>query len=194
MDAVTQEGICFIILVAISISGETVGRLQDLILTREDSANKISVIRTRFSPFPIHARMFSSTLEEPYNAETVISESLYKSLVYNAEAYSPTTSPFGYIGSTRNAQTGSPTNYNFSLWGFGDTSTPPVSSKMPFLIHASYKDAEYSWFGNEGTGVKFLNWNPYADKELANANPVQRVGYSRFDATSSSLEDVANSN
>ena len=91
-------------------------------------------------------------------------------------SYSPVSTPFGYIGSSRKKDTGIPTGYNFSLWSFGASEAHPDFINMSHLYCAGNPDARFSWYGHEGTGVKLRDWDPYANATEA----TQTLTYAQY--------------
>ena len=72
-------------------------------------------------------------------------------------SYSPITTPFGYFGtSLRSGGVAPGAGFNFSMWiaGRNEQRAPPVAL-TPHLIATGLPEATYSYFGHEGTGVKF---------------------------------------
>lgn len=165
-----QKGYYYLSLIADNIPRTDVGTLKRLTISGQ-AASQSSVVRARWRPAAVHASFSSSYL--PSGVDAVLTVMEIQQLTEGGSSYSPVTTPFGYYGSTFTKQR-LPSGFNFSLWAFGKSDEIPEFIQMPHLLSVGDKDATYSWFGHEGTGVKFRDFDPYEN----NDNPVQIIGYS----------------
>jgi len=128
-------------------------RLHFIRLTGSATENA-SLLRTRWRPSAVHARYSApASCADPdmwvFETQAVTTES----------SYSPLTTPFGYFGTSLvSGRVPEAAGFNFSMWitGRDATEVPPIQY-LPHLIATALRDAEYSSFGHEGTGIKFRN-------------------------------------
>jgi hypothetical protein len=74
-------------------------------------------------------------------------------------AYSPMTTPFGYMGDTFAASDQPvPGGMNFSLWSYRANAPEPPLHQHACLLGIGHPTAEFSRFTHEGTGVKVRNF------------------------------------
>ena len=71
--------------------------------------------------------------------------------VAEISSYSPVTTPFGYYGTSFDADRRSNGAFNFSMWGKEDAASN--LKVMPHLIGLGSPEGEFSGFGHEGSGV-----------------------------------------
>ncbi|MCG9599310.1 hypothetical protein L1D15_21710 [Vibrio sp. Isolate25] len=169
-DGILTEGYYKLSFNAINVSAGEVGTLKRVMLSGSSIENS-HLIRARWRPIAVHASFESSTL--PSNEKGLLWVFETEQLTTGGNSYSPISTPFGYIGSTRDKETRVPSGYNFSLWAFGSSETPLPFIDMPHILTAGSMDARFSWYGHEGTGVKIRDWDPYASE----TNPIQLLGY-----------------
>ena len=79
-------------------------------------------------------------------------------------SYSPITTPFGYYGTSFEADRRTKGGFNFSMWAAGSRGKVPPLEQMPHLLAAGSPRAEFSGFGHEGSGVKLREWIPMPDR------------------------------
>ncbi|WP_231615999.1 DUF3472 domain-containing protein [Novipirellula artificiosorum] len=79
-------------------------------------------------------------------------------------SYSPITTPFGYYGTSFEADRRTSGGFNFSMWAAGSRGKVPPLDQMPHLLAAGSPQAEFSGFGHEGSGVKLREWIPMPDR------------------------------
>ncbi|MGB7345256.1 MAG: hypothetical protein WBD20_13665 [Pirellulaceae bacterium] len=79
-------------------------------------------------------------------------------------SYSPITTPFGYFGTSFDADRRSNGQFNFSMWAANSRGQVPPLRQMPHLLAAGSPEAEFSGFGHEGSGVKLRGWTPMPDR------------------------------
>lgn len=79
-------------------------------------------------------------------------------------SYSPITTPFGYYGTSFDADRRTKGGFNFSMWAAGKGRNVPPLEQMPHLLAAGSPEAEFSGFGHEGSGVKLRGWTPMPDR------------------------------
>lgn len=112
--------------------------------------------KRRWRPLAVHCKWKSSQ-----NPETVVL-AVHENTIYTTDVhmYQPTTTPFGYTGSTWEPKTQTFGGYNFSLWSYGAKETEPPLEQFSHLI-AVGKGLTFGEYGHEGTGVKPRGDNPY---------------------------------
>ena len=79
-------------------------------------------------------------------------------------SYSPITTPFGYYGTSFEADRRAKGSFNFSMWAAGRGKEVPALQQMPHLLAAGSPQAEFSGFGHEGSGVKLRDWIAMPDR------------------------------
>lgn len=84
--------------------------------------------------------------------------------VCNFNSYSPITTPFGYYGTSFDADGRTTGSFNFSMWAAGRGGNVPPLEQMPHLLAAGSPQADFSGFGHEGSGVKLRGWIPMRDR------------------------------
>ena len=165
-----HSGYYHLSLKAKSIVGQEVGVLKQVLLSGS-SIKESALIRARWRPVAVHAQFTSSTL--PENEQGLLWVFETEQLTSRGNSYSPISTPFGYIGSTRLEDSRVPSGFNFSLWAFSRGEQPLAFIDMPHIIASGSPRSRFSWYGHEGTGVKIRDWDPY----LATTNPIQLLGY-----------------
>ena len=139
--------------------GRDVGRLIRLDLT--GSAIKgARVLRSRWRPAAVHAGSFTNSeiLEGDESSSIWVMET--RPRLKEHSTYSPVTTPFGYFGSTFTPD-GKIGGVNFSMWSYGRGKEEPPIERLSHLLAVGSRQARFSGFGHEGTGVKPRDWNPY---------------------------------
>jgi hypothetical protein len=112
------------------------------------------LLRARWRPSAVHQGFVPARDATEIRPELWVFET--RSL-NDFSSYSPMTTPFGYFGTSLNGKgVAEGAGFNFSMWiaGRNEPKAPPVSC-TPHLIATGLPDATYSYFGHEGTGVKF---------------------------------------
>ncbi|MEM9015912.1 MAG: fibronectin type III domain-containing protein [Verrucomicrobiota bacterium] len=82
--------------------------------------------------------------------------------VADVSSYSPVTTPFGYYGTSFEADRRTNGSFNFSMWGKEGAASDLKT--MPHLLGLGSKEGEFSGFGHEGSGVKPRGWDPMPDR------------------------------
>ncbi len=117
---------------------------------------RAAVVRKRWRPAAAHARFFSS--HDPQNVRLWIMEMDAKP--GRLDFYCPITTPFGYYGPTWQASGIVNSSINFSIWSFGARQKEPPIEKLSHLLAIGNRQAKFSGFSHEGTGVKIRGWEP----------------------------------
>ncbi|MCP5548426.1 MAG: fibronectin type III domain-containing protein [Akkermansiaceae bacterium] len=120
-----------------------------------------SLLRARWRPAAVHQRF-----EAPPECAAPDLWVFETRSVSETSSYSPLTTPFGYYGTSFHSDGRVPpgAGFNFSMWlaSRGADHAPPVQ-KMPRILATGLKDASFSWFSHEGTGVKLRDAVAYPD-------------------------------
>lgn len=141
-----------------SLAGKQVGKLNQLELFGP-AATDARVLRARWRPAACHARFSSSIVAAPqlWVMTTRIAASA------KVPSYSPVTTPFGYFGTSFNADGTSSGTANFSLWSFS-VGKPKPQEQWSHMLAAGSPEAEFGSFGHEGSGVKLRgDWKPFGN-------------------------------
>ncbi len=125
------------------------------------AAAKSAVLRKRWRPAAAHTRFSSS--HSPRDIRLWIMEMDAKPGELNF--YSPMTTPFGYYGPTWQANGIVNSGMNFSLWSFGANQAEPPIEKLSHLLAIGNRQAKFSGFSHEGTGVKIRGWEPLKSRQ-----------------------------
>ena len=120
------------------------------------AAEKLKAVVLRWRPLAVHCGFRNNT--DPSEVVMAVHENTIATPWI--DCYQPITSPFGYYGSTWNAQNQQFGGLNFSLWSFAANAEPPASEKFSHLI-AVGEGFYIDGFNHEGTGVKARGENPY---------------------------------
>lgn len=112
------------------------------------------LLRARWRPAAVHGSYASTSVAE---SRTWVIATRSTS---NSSSYSPITTPFGYYGTSFDADNRSTGGFNFSMWAAGRGANVPPLTQMPHLLAAGSPKAEFSGFGHEGSGVKLRGWTP----------------------------------
>lgn len=120
---------------------------------------RIEPVRLRWRPSAVHCSFSSSTA--PKDIVIAIHENTI--VTPWVDCYQPITTPFGYYGSTWDAQKQGFGGVNFSLWSFSNKEKAPDTYRFSHLISTG-KDLYIDGFNHEGTGVKARGINPYEKK------------------------------
>lgn len=116
------------------------------------------LLRARWRPAAVHGGYSCAKLEQSRTwVMTTRSMSDFSS-------YSPITTPFGYYGTSFDADRRTSGGFNFSMWAAGKGKEVPPLQQMPHLLAAGAPQAEFSGFGHEGSGVKLRGWIPMPDR------------------------------
>lgn len=116
------------------------------------------LLRARWRPAAVHGGYAASTC--PKSRMWVMTTRS----VHNTSSYSPITTPFGYYGTSFNADRRASGGFNFSMWAAGRGAKAPALERMPHLLAAGSPEAEFSGFGHEGSGVKLRGWTAMPDR------------------------------
>lgn len=148
-----------------------VGQLHT-VLAEGPAIRNAQVLRARWRPAAAHGSYASSAC--PESRLWVMTTRSH----CDATSYSPITTPFGYFGTTFNADGTSGDSFNFSMWASGRQAAVPPIEKMPHLLAAGSSEAEFSGFGHEGSGVKIRGWTAMPDhpKTVVQALRVENDG------------------
>lgn len=120
--------------------------------------NNAQLLRARWRPAAVHGSYSCSSIKQSQMwVMTTRSVSDFSS-------YSPITTPFGYFGTSFDADRRSTGAFNFSMWATGSGGQIPPLPQMPHLLAAGSPEAEFSGFGHEGSGVKLRGWTPMPDR------------------------------
>lgn len=141
-----------------SLAGKEIGKLHRLELFGPAAA-EARLLRARWRPAACHARFSSSTVAAPklWVMTTRIAESA------KVPSYSPVTTPFGYFGTSFNADGTSSSGANFSLWSFS-AGKPKPQEQWSHMLAVGSSEAEFGSFGHEGSGVKLRgDWKPFGN-------------------------------
>ena len=114
------------------------------------------LLRVRWRPAAVHG---SYDTEKVSGAKLLV---FTTRSVADISSYSPVTTPFGYYGTSFDADRRSNGAFNFSMWGKEDAASN--LKVMPHLIGLGSPEGEFSGFGHEGSGVKPRGWDPMPDR------------------------------
>ena len=114
------------------------------------------LLRVRWRPAAVHG---SYDTEKVSGAKLLV---FTTRSVADISSYSPVTTPFGYYGTSFDADRRSNGAFNFSMWGKEDAASN--LKVMPHLIGLGSPEGEFSGFGHEGSGVKPRGWEPMPDR------------------------------
>lgn len=120
--------------------------------------NNAQLLRARWRPAAVHGSYSCSKVKQS-QMWVMTTRSLC-----DFTSYSPITTPFGYFGTSFDADRRSNGNFNFSMWAAGSGGKVPPIRQMPHLLAAGASEAEFSGFGHEGSGVKLRGWTPMPDR------------------------------
>lgn len=114
------------------------------------------LLRVRWRPAAVHG---GYDTEQVRNAKLLVFTTRSMTPVSN---YSPITTPFGYYGTSFEADQRSNGSFNFSMWG--KEGAAQDLKTMPHLLAVGSRVGEFSGFGHEGSGVKPRGWDPMPDR------------------------------
>ena len=141
--------------IARPVSG--VGQLQTIDVYGP-AINKAQLLRARWRPAAVHGGYSCSSIRQS-RMWVMTTRS-----VTDFSSYSPITTPFGYFGTSFEADRRAKGGFNFSMWAARSGGEVPPLEQMPHLLAAGSPDAEFSGFGHEGSGVKLRGWIPMPDR------------------------------
>ncbi len=147
---IQENGKHMLVLRALTKPDPVVGDLETIEL-RGPAMRGAQVLRARWRPAAVHGH---------YRASGLPSTDMWVMVSRNDSAtgsYSPITTPFGYFGASFKADQRSGTACNFSMWSKADL---PLEQQAHLLALGS-REARFSGFGHEGTGVKPRGWDPF---------------------------------
>ncbi|MCF6312038.1 MAG: DUF3472 domain-containing protein [Verrucomicrobiales bacterium] len=119
------------------------------------------VLRKRWRPAAAHTRFSSSRATGRVRLWVMEMDAVAGDLGF----YSPITTPFGYYGPTWNANGTVNAGINFSIWSFQRGQSEPPVEQLSHLLAIGNRQAEFSGFDHEGTGVKIRGWEPLAGRQ-----------------------------
>ncbi|NOX98869.1 MAG: DUF3472 domain-containing protein [Verrucomicrobia bacterium] len=119
------------------------------------------VLRKRWRPAAAHTKFTSS--RSPDRVRLWVME--MDAVPGDLDFYCPITTPFGYYGPTWNADGTVNTGFNFSLWSFRRGENEPPIEQLSHLLAIGNRQAKFSGFDHEGTGVKIRDWEPLEDRQ-----------------------------
>lgn len=129
------------------------------------------LLRARWRPAAIHSGFKSSTLGAAQSRLWIME---VRPIFGEKDFYSPITTPFGYFGSTFNADHTSG-GINFSMWSFQRGAAEPPIAQLSHLLAIGHPQATFGHFDHEGTGVKLRDWNPYEGQKIASTVLALRI-------------------
>ncbi len=118
------------------------------------STPTLGVARLRWRPNAAHVSFRASAVSKPQAWVFCL-----RKVGNTLGAYSPITTPFGYVGDTF-AASGQPGSggMNFSMWSYRANAPEPPLHQHACLLGIGHPTAEFSYFTHEGTGVKVRNF------------------------------------
>jgi hypothetical protein len=132
-----------------------------LIEVEGPAAKNSAVLRKRWRPSAAHARFSSSNNLDDVRLWIIEMDAKPGDLGF----YCPITTPFGYFGPSWLASGVVNSGFNFSLWSYGRGQTEPPIEQLSHLIAIGNRQATFSGFGHEGTGVKIRDWQPLEGRQ-----------------------------
>ena len=141
----------------ITAKGQGVGSLSHVDVYGP-AVQEAQLLRARWRPAAVHGGYACSKVEKS-RLWVMTTRS-----VSDTSSYSPITTPFGYFGTSFDADRRSNGHFNFSMWAARAGGKVPPLKQMPHLLAAGSPAAEFSGFGHEGSGVKLRNWHPMPDR------------------------------
>lgn len=129
------------------------------------------LLRARWRPAAIHSHFTSSELGQGQSRLWIME---VRPVFGEKDFYGPITTPFGYFGSTFNADH-TCGGINFSMWSFHRGATEPPVERLSHLLAVGHPDATFGHFDHEGTGVKLRGWNPYQGQKITSTALALRV-------------------
>lgn len=155
---IPEKGKYTLTLKALEITGRDIGKLRKVRLSGP-AIKDASVLRARWRPAAVHGRLSSSKVN---NSKMWVMQSKSGK---GFTSYSPITTPFGYYGTSFDADGRTSTSMNFSMWSYGRGQKEPPIEQLAHLIALGSPKATFGGFGHEGTGVKLRgDWRPLASK------------------------------
>ncbi|MGC4017137.1 MAG: DUF3472 domain-containing protein [Luteolibacter sp.] len=131
------------------------------------------LLRARWRPAAVHGKFGSSQLDDSHQqARLWVME--VRPLKGDKGFYGPVTTPFGYFGSTYEAD-GTSGGINFSMWSYGANAKEPPVEQLSHLLAAGDPRATFGRFDGEGHGVKPRGWNPYEGLQITSTVTALRV-------------------
>lgn len=115
-----------------------------------------AVLRKRWRPAAAHTKFTSSQQDGNIRLWVMEMDAIPGELGF----YCPITTPFGYYGPTWQADGTVNKGFNFSLWSYKRGAPEPSIEKLSHLLAIGNRNAKFSGFGHEGTGVKIRDWEP----------------------------------
>lgn len=129
------------------------------------------LLRARWRPAAIHSGFKSSTLGAAQSRLWIME---VRPIFGEKDFYAPITTPFGYFGSTFNADHTSG-GINFSMWSFQRGAAEPPIAQLSHLLAVGSSQATFGHFDHEGTGVKLRDWNPYEGQKISSTVLALRI-------------------
>ncbi len=149
-------------MVDIILSPDGAASIESVELSGPGAVNA-KVLRARWRPAAIHSGFGSSSLGSAQSRLWIME---VRPIFGEKDFYAPITTPFGYFGSTFNADRTSG-GINFSMWSFQRGAVEPPLKQLSHLLAVGSPQAEFGGFDHEGTGVKLRGWNPYEGVQVA---------------------------
>lgn len=137
-----------------------IGELETIALFGSAIDEDARLLRARWRPAAVHGG---------YECSKVPESRIWVMTTRSAcdfSSYSPLTTPFGYYGTSFDADRRSNGSFNFSMWAASKDGKAPPLAQMPHLLATGSPEAEFSGFGHEGSGVKIRGWVPMPDRPL----------------------------
>lgn len=119
------------------------------------------LLRKRWRPAAAHTRFLSSNVTTGARMWIIEMDAVPGELGF----YAPITTPFGYYGPSWNSDGTVKSGMNFSLWSYGRKEKEPPVGELSHLLAIGNREAAFSGFGHEGTGVKIRNWEPLKGRQ-----------------------------
>lgn len=152
---VTKPGEYEFALQATDVSGNKVGDLYRIDAFGPALADA-HLLRVRWRPAAAHGGYDTKRVS---NAKLLV---FTTRSVADVSSYSPVTTPFGYYGTSFEADRRTNGSFNFSMWGKEGAASDLRT--MPHLLGLGSPEGEFSGFGHEGSGVKPRGWDPMPDR------------------------------
>ena len=124
-----------------------------------DAVQQLAPVALRWRPAAVHCNF--SNRQHPEKIILAVHENTIATPW--VDCYQPITTPFGYYGSTWDAEQQEFGGVNFSLWSFSNKQAPPVTQEFSHLI-AVGRGLKIDGFNHEGTGAKARGRNPFEGK------------------------------
>ena len=168
---VQGAGIYYISMNANSIPRDEVGVFKKILLTGY-SVTGAELIRTRWQPETVKTSFSAAAIPEGEEAVMWVVETTEHA--GSGGSYSPVTTPFGQVGSSRKKSTGIPEGYDFIVRAFNENSTPVEFINMPHFIAMGNPSAHAHLSNHKVVNAEITDWDPYTEATVA----TQTIAYS----------------